>query len=196
MIPRVRRTALLVGGAVIALWLAFNAGPAAVESVRETRWQLADRVRLLEQSRREIAQETIIFDSAASMKQAIVALAPWLLSGGTAAEAADALNGLISLAADRSSAKLTGITPEEDSAAAGSLRRVALRAAFDCDVSGLVSVLGFLVDQEIVLVTDRVQVIAAEPGGTAAGQEVLRVELTVRGWYQVGENPVDGVSGP
>ena len=196
MTPRARQRTLLSGGAVIVLWLVFKAGPAAVDSIRETRWQLADRVRLLEQSRREIASEQIVFDSATRMKQAIVALAPQLLSGATAAEAADALNGLVSLAADRASARLTGVSSEEDSAATGPLRRIALRAAFDCDVRGLVGMLQFLVDQDAVLATDRLQVVVAEPGGSTSGAEVLRVEMTVRGWYQAGENPVDRLSGP
>jgi hypothetical protein len=186
-----RRRALLGGVALIVLWLAVEGAPAAVESFRETRWTLADRVRLLEQSRHAIGQEQTVFDSAARIKDVIVALAPRLLSGSTRAEAVNALNGMISLAADRSNAKLTGITPEDDSARAGSLRRVALRGAFDCDVRGLVAILWFLLDQEVVLVTDRLQVLVAEPGGSPNGAEVLRVELTVRGWYQAGAEEAD-----
>ena len=60
-----------------------------------------------------------------------------------------------------------------------------MRAAFDCDIRGLVAVLRFLMEQEVVLTTDRLQVLVAEPGGSPDAAEVLRVELTVRGWYMV-----------
>ena len=184
MKPLPRRPLLFAGITVLALWVAFKAAPTVLARIREARWQFTDRVRLLEQSRRELALEAAIADSSKAIKEAMVSLAPRLLSGTTPAEAADALNGLISLAADRSSTKLTAVSAEEDSASAGLLRRVAVRAQFDGDIRGLAGFLRSLVEGETVLVADRLQVVAAEPGGSGAGPEVLRIELTVRGWYQ------------
>ena len=184
MKPLPRRTLLVVGIATIAVWVVFKAAPAALARIREARWQFADRLRLLEQGRRELALEDAIADSARAIKEAMVNLAPRLLSGRTTAEAGDALNGLITLAADRSNAKLTAVAAEEDSASAGLLRRVAVRAQFDSDIRGLDGFLRFIMEEENVLVADRLQVVAAEPGVGGAGPEVLRVELTIRGWYQ------------
>jgi hypothetical protein len=183
MTERSRRGALIGGGMIIGLWLTFKAGPAVVGSIRESRWQLADQVRLLEQSRREIDRERMILDSAMVLKNAILALGPRLLSGKTVAEAVDALNGLINLAADRANAKVTGFSPETDSVTAGGLRRAVARVAVDCDVRGLTAMLRGLAGEEIVLSTDGFQVVAAEPGGSGSGPEVLRVEMRVRGWY-------------
>jgi hypothetical protein len=168
----------------VALWAALKVGPWAIGGFTEARWRLADRTRLLEQSRSMVLREPAIRDSATSVKDAIVALAPRLLSGGTQAEAADALGGLVNRAADQSNARLTGTSPEADSVQVGMLRRVAVRAAFDCDIRGLVSLLGFFAAQETLVLTDALRVVAEDAVAQGDGPEVLHMEVTLRGWYQ------------
>ncbi len=184
---RLSRARLRLGiGAILACWVAIRVLPAMVDGIRDVRWEAADRTRRLEQSRREIGREPEILAAAAAAREQLVAASAQLLPGESAAQANDALSGLVNLAADRASARLSGSSPEVDSAAVGSLRRVSLRAAFDCDIRGLVTLLHTLAEEEVVLVADGLRVLAAEAGGNPAGPEVLRVELTVRGWYQEG----------
>lgn len=182
--PRHRQKVLLVGAIIIAGWVALRAIPTLINSWQEARWEVQDRARLLAQSRREITNEKMLFDSAARVKEAMIGLAPRLLAGETAAQASDALTGLLGVAAARWNTKLTGTNPVEDSTTVGDLQRVGIHAAFDGDILGVIDMLQSLAEGETVLTTDEVRILAAETGGNATAAEVLRVELTVRGWYQ------------
>jgi hypothetical protein len=168
---------------MISLWLTVRVIPGLVHSWQTARWELRDRARLLAQSRREIAGEEAIIDSAEASRKAIVELAPKVLTGETAAQASDALTSLLQVLATRSNTRFTGSNPVEDTTSAGDLHRVAVHATLDGDIAGVSGLLGGLADEGTVLTTDDLQILAAETAATPSSAEVLRVELTVRGWY-------------
>ncbi|MEO8201001.1 MAG: type II secretion system protein GspM [Gemmatimonadota bacterium] len=188
MTPGRRKMSLLVGLVIVAIWLAARVIPAAAGRFMDARWAIGERARLLAQSRRDIANEKILFDSAATIKQSMIDLAPKLLSGETAAQASDALTSLLGVIAERSNTKLTGSNPVDDSTMAGGLRRVAVHATLDGDIAGVTGLLQGLAQEATVLTTDDLQLLAADAAGTVTPTEVLRVELTVRGWYLAGRN--------
>jgi Type II secretion system (T2SS), protein M subtype b len=186
-----RRRMLFIGIGIVTSWTSLKALPWLVTEWGEARWEVQDQARLLAQHRIEIANEQALAHSAAQVKEAMIALAPRLLAGETSAQAGDALAALLSVVATRSNTKLTSSLPMADSTEAGHLRRVAIHAAFDGDIRGVTSMLRSLSEEETVLIADELRILAADAGGSEGGAEVLRVELTVRGWY-LSEKPISG----
>ena len=180
---RSRRGLLIAGSAVILAWVLFRGVPTALDNWRKLRWQVEDRARLLAEYRRTIRGESVLSDSAEAIKQNMLALTPTLLTGTTAAQAGDAMVRLLEVISDRSNTRLTGTQPVADSAAAGPLLRVSTRAAIEGDISGLVLLLRGLGEDDVVLDTDDLSIMAVETTTDPNSAEVLRAEVTVRGWY-------------
>jgi Type II secretion system (T2SS), protein M subtype b len=185
---RRRKTAFLIGSVIVLGWLSVRVIPAIVHSWQEASWELRDRTRLLAQSRREIQRQKVTFDSATSMKRAIVDLAPRVLTGETAAQASDALTSLLGIVTTRSNTRLTGSNAVEDSASAGALHRVSVHATVDGDITGVAGLLQGLAEEKTVLTTDDLQILATESGAAIHSAEVPRVDVTVRGWYLAGRS--------
>ena len=111
MTPRDRR-AVLMGGVVVAgAVLGLRVLPWAVRRVTEARALLRERATLLARTGEEMASLPRLRDSAAVLSQALVALAPQVLSGSTPAEAGADLSGRMNLAASRAPAKVERLDP-------------------------------------------------------------------------------------
>jgi len=178
------RRALIVGSiVVIAAVFVFRALPWTVRSALAAETGLRERAALLARARADLADAGVLRDSAAELSRALVALAPRILSGSSAAEAIADLSGRVNLAASTHQAKLERVDPLPDSGLAGRLHRVALRAAFECDVRGLVGVLQALEFGKAPLAVRELRVTAVDAGSPDKTPEVLRVELTVTGWF-------------
>ena len=131
---------------------------------------LSERAVLLARTREELASLPKLRDSAAVLTRAVVALAPQVLSGSTSAEAGADLSGRMSLAASRAPARVDRVDPLPDSSGAGRLGRViAFLRAIDAG--------------DEVLTLDELRIVALEPGAPERGPEVLKVEVTIGGWY-------------
>ena len=183
MTPRDRR-ALLVGGiAVVAAVLGLRVLPWAVRRVTTAHAVLRERATLLARTRDEMATLPELRDSAAVLSQALVALAPQVLSGSTAAEAGADLSGRMNLAASRAPAKVERIDPLPDSSGDERLGRVRVHAALETDVRGLIALIRAIDTGDEVLKLDELRVEAPEPGTVQRGPEILKVEITVSGWY-------------
>jgi len=181
--PRDRR-ALLVGGiAVVAAVLGLRVLPWAVRRVTTAHAVLRERATLLARTRDEMATLPELRDSAAVLSQALVALAPQVLSGSTAAEAGADLSGRMNLAASRAPAKVERIDPLPDSSGDERLGRVRVHAALETDVRGLIALIRAIDTGDEVLKLDELRVEAPEPGTVQRGPEILKVEITVSGWY-------------
>ena len=183
MMPRGNRKVLLIGAIVIAGWVTLRCVPFLFHRWRELRWELEDRAHLLTRSRRAIVNEEVLADSAARVKEGIIALGPLLVGGGTTAQASDALIRLVGVLAARSNTRLAETRAVEDSATAGTLRRVAIHAVLDGDIRGVTGLLRSLAEDNTVVTADELRIVSAEPGLAQNAPEVLRVEVTVRGWY-------------
>jgi len=183
MTPRDRRAlavgALVVVGAVLGLRVL----PWGLRRLGSAHALLRERAELLARTRDEMAALPTLRDSAAVLSQALVALAPQLLSGSTAAEAAADLSGRMNLAAARAPAKVDRLDPLPDSTSDGGLGRVRVHAALETDIRGLVALIRAIDTGDEVLKLDELRVEAPEPGAPVRGPEILKVEVTVSGWY-------------
>lgn len=170
---------LAVAGAVLVL----RAIPWGARRALTAERELAATQELLARTRADLEEEQPLADSVARVTQAVVALAPRILSGRSAAEAVADLSGRVNLAATRHHARLDRTDAAPDSASAGLLARVAVRATLETDVRGLAEFLQTVAQDAAVLSADQLHVVATDPGSADNRPEVLRVEVTVRGWY-------------
>ncbi len=183
MTPRDRR-ALLVGGAVAAVaWLGLRGVPAAVREIQARRSELAAKRALLARIRAEIREGATLTDSVPALERQVVALAPKILTGQREAEALTDLTGRVSTAASAHKVKLVRTVPVPDSARAGHLRRVAVRASLEGDTEGTLGTVGQLARGSAVLSISDVVIAAGDPGPPPTAPEVLQSELVLRGWY-------------
>jgi type II secretory pathway component PulM len=183
MIARDRR-ALIVGGLiVVAAVFVLRLVPSVLRTALAAHGTLRERAALLARTRNEMASLPRLRDSAAVLSQALVALAPQVLSGSSAAEAGADLSGRMNLAASRAPAKLERVDALPDSNENGRLGRVRVHAALETDVRGLVALLRSIDAGDEVLRLEELRVEAPDPGMVARGPEILKVEVTVSGWY-------------
>jgi len=173
-----------MGGIAIAVAvLGLRVLPWAVRLVTEAHAVLRERATLLARTREETASLPTLRDSAAVLSQALVALAPQVLSGSSPAEAGADLSGRMNLAASRAPAKVERLDPLPDSSGDGRLGRVRVHAALETDVRGLIALIRAIDAGDEVLKLDELRVEAREPGTVERGPEILKVEITVSGWY-------------
>lgn len=183
MTERDRRALILGGSVVIGAVFVLRVLPWGMRSALAAEEGLRQRAALLARARAELAAASVLRDSAVDLGQALVGLAPKILSGNSVAEAAADLSGRVNLAASRNQAKLERVDPQADSTVAGRLHRVALRAAWECDIRGLVGMLQALTFGKAALAVRELRVTAVDAGSVDRSPEVLRVEMTVVGWF-------------
>jgi len=142
---------------------------------------ISDRVsaqrHLLARGRWELAQADMLEDSVHSIQQAVIALAPELLSGGDAVAAAERLEGIVTVAAI-GGAKIEAVDFVSDSMRAGHLRRATIRTTLESDLPGLLAVLGRLSSGDPAVRVLSIQVTATNPEAVEEVQ-VLRAQLLV-----------------
>jgi len=178
------RHALLVGGiAVAGAVLGLRVLPWTIRQATAARALLRERATLLARTQEELASLPQLRDSANVLSQALVALAPQVLSGSTAVEAGADLSVRMNLAASRAPAKVERLDPLPDSSGVGRLGRVRVHAALETDVRGLIALIRAIDTGEEVLKLDELRVEAPEQGAAQRGPEMLKVEITVSGWY-------------
>ena len=193
MTGRDRRALVLGGAVVIGAFLVLRVVPWGVRNVLGAETGLRERATLLARAQADLADAGMLRDSAVQLGQAIVGLAPKILSGSSAADAIADLSGRVNLAVTSHQAKLERVDPLRDSLRAGRLRRVALRAAFECDVRGLAGVLEALEFGKVALSLRELRVTAVDAALADKMPEVLRVEMTVAGWYLGGRDAGSGM---
>jgi len=178
-----RRALLLGGAAVLGAVLMLRVIPGGVRSARAAQMELAERAALLARAREEVARQGSLQDSVAAVTRQVVALAPKILVGNTAAEAAADLAGRLNLAASRSSTKLERVDPVADTAVAGRLRRVSARVALEGDLGGVTRFLRSIEGGEAVLTIGQLRLTAPDPASSDRVPERLRLEATVAGFF-------------
>ena len=183
MTARDRRALLLGGVAIASAVLGMRVMPWAARRATQAHAVLRERTALLARTREEMASLPTLRDSAAVLSQALLALAPQVLSGSTPAEAGADLSGRMNLAASRAPAKVERMDPLPDSSGDGRLGRVRVHAALETDVRGLIALIRTIDTGDEVLKLDELRVEAPEPGTVERGPEILKVEITVSGWY-------------
>jgi len=192
MTQRDLRALKLGGSVVLAGFLLLRAVPWAVRRAVAAGRGLQERTAVLVRVRSDLADAPLLRDSAGVLTRAVVSLAPKLLSGDTPAEALADLSGRLNLAASRNRAKLERTDQLSDSALAGRLRRVRVRAALESDIRGVMSFLRALELGDAVLSVEELRIVASDPNAGDGTPEVLRVEVTVTGWFLERQEPGRG----
>lgn len=183
MTDRDRRAVIVGIGAVVIALLVLRVLPWSVRTTLAAQAGMREQAALLGRARVDLAEAAVWRDSAAELGQALVGLAPKILSGNSSADAVADLSGRVNLAASGHQARIERLDPVPDSTSAGRLHRATLRVAFECDVRGLVGVLEALELGKPVLSVRELRVVPVDPASPDKAPEVLRVEVTVRGWF-------------
>ncbi|MGH7644015.1 MAG: type II secretion system protein GspM [Gemmatimonadales bacterium] len=182
MTPRDRKALLLGGAVVLGAVLLLRVIPWGVRSVLALRARTLERVETLARARDALATAPALRDSLTHALGAVVALAPRLVDGRTAAEASASLSALVSMAARRHQVRLVRLDPVPDSAA-GAFRRVAVHAELEGDVRGLTRFLRAVETGDPLLTLPMLAVLAPDPLGRSPGPEMLRAEVDVTGFF-------------
>lgn len=183
MTPRDRRAVLLGVIAIGAAVTGLRVVPWGLRRASAAYADLRERSALLARTRDDMASLPELRDSAATLSRELVALAPDLLSGSSPAEAGADLSGRMNLAASRAQARVERIDPLPDSAGSGRLGRVRVHAALESDVRGLVAFLKAIDGADEVVKLDELHVEAPQALTSERGPEILKIEVTVSGWY-------------
>lgn len=194
MTPRERRVVRLGMAMIVGALLLLRLGPWGVGRAIRDRRDLSQQVTLLAQARAELLRAPALRDSAALVQRELTALPAALLGGWTPRTAGADLARRLAAAVPHERAQLLGLWTLRDSATAGLLGRVTVRATLLTDVGGLGQVLSGLTGGEPVLVVRQIEVTTRDPDGSDHRAEVLRVRLTVSAWYarRVGQPGVGG----
>jgi Type II secretion system (T2SS), protein M subtype b len=181
--PRDRRALIWGGAAVIGAVLALRVVPSTLRAVAALRVEAIDRVRTVARANDFLGGAAATRDTLAQTLGAVVALAPRLIEGRTAAEAQASLSSLVSLAASQHALRVMTLDPLPDSSADGAFNRVAVHVELEGDIAGLARFLGAVEKGDPLLTLPALAVQAIDPTGTANGAEQLKVEATIIGLY-------------
>ena len=173
---------------MLAAWLALRGVPWIGRALIGQRTHLLEQQATLMRARNAVETASAARESLAVTLRSVLALAPRLVDGRTAAEAAAALSGHLSFVAGQSRIRVTALNPVSDSTT-GTFHSVAARLTAEGDVSGLTTLLLRLERGEPLLTVRDLAVQATSPTTGTARPERLRFELTVAGWYLPRETP-------
>ncbi len=182
------RRAIVVGAAVVGLAImVLKAGPWGWRRVVEVEAELRGRAEMLEGMRADVRASALLDDSAKVVRRRLAALAPKLLTGRTAAEAAADLGARLAVFAESHRVRVSRTESVPDSTDGGALVRVAVRAVLESDTRGLFRFLESVGRDPVVLVVEEVRIAVADPYVGRDRPELLHTELVVRAWYLPGK---------
>jgi len=188
-IPARDRRAVVVGAVVIVIAIGLFRGAPALhrwseDSAASARELVAEAQRL----HQSVAGAAAMADTMRGRSARLVALAPALLDGASAATAGATLASIISGAAASADARLGSVQIRVDTAARDSsgklgraFARVAVRASLTADVRGFARFLLFLERGLTMLAVEELSITQSEPGADGTRPEMLRVDLVVAG---------------
>jgi len=177
------RRALIMGASFLVLaWIGLRGIPAGLRLVKGLQIAAQERAATLARARAVLATTPADHDSLVNVLSAIVALAPELVDGTTAADAQASLTAWVSATASRHRLKVLRIDPLPDSSAAV-FGRVAVHGELEGDVRGLAHLLRAIETQNPLLSVSALSVDAGDPIGHRGAPESLHLEATIAGFY-------------
>jgi len=183
MTPRDRRALIWGGGVVLGAVLVLRIVPWTIRGATALRAEAAERVQTVARANEVLAGAPATRDSLADALNAVIALAPRLVDGRTAADAQASLSGLVSLAANRHALRIMRLDPLPDSTAVGVFNRVAVHVELEGDVAGLTRFLGAVERGDPLLTLAALAIQAVDPVGRPNTPEQLKIEATIAGLY-------------
>lgn len=190
---RDRRTLIAGVVAVAALLVVGRGRPAWHEWDAGTRAAAVEARQLADRARQEVAALPALRDSTRARQQRLVALAPAILEGRTAAAAGATLASLVSGAASSAGVELGPVEVMPDTAS-GTFARIAVRASATGDLAGVVAFVKALEAGPELLAVREWAIEQPLAGGPADQPEALRITLTVEG-ISLRAAAADGASG-
>lgn len=167
---------------VAAGWTVLRGLPAAIEAERATRERIEAKAELLATGRADVASLDSLERAAHLVKGRVAAIAPLLLSGGSASEAASDFSAQVRAVLESQGARVNALQPMDDSATAGDLRRIRLRVELTTDLEGLFATLRALDLYPVIIRISLVRVVAND-GADGGAYESLSVELGLAALY-------------
>ncbi|MGH7532706.1 MAG: GspMb/PilO family protein, partial [Gemmatimonadales bacterium] len=175
---------LIWGAGVLTVALVFGRlVPMALRAWRVAQGELAERTALLARERGDLGELPTLEDSAKVVEASFVALAPTLLTGGSAAEAVADLEGRINLSASRHRTTVIRLEPAPDSTTIARLGQVRVTVQVESDWAGIVEFLQAVDADPAALGVGSLDVTSADPVASSARPELLHVGLEIDGWY-------------
>ena len=168
--------------AVVFGLLVFRILPWGARKVAAWRTRAEQREETLVLTRRVIAALPGLKDSLADLLPQVVALAPEMTSQGTAADASADLTAAVRLSVTRAGLRVVRTDPLPDSSK-GALGVVAVHAQLEGDIAGLTRALKMMETGAPTLTVRALSVDVPTPSGRRDAAEVLRLGLTVAGYY-------------
>lgn len=154
-------------------------------SALDRKSDLDNRVGLLQRMQHEVSSAARLEDSGVVVKGRLAAVIPKLLTGRTRAEATADLGARLAATASRHRVRVSRTASVSDTIGA-QLGQVAVRTALESDTRGLIEFLDAMSRDSVVLVVDSVHVMVVDPLVSHDRAELVRTELTVRGWFLPG----------
>lgn len=179
---RDRRALLGGGGTILTAALLLRGVPAGLAGVQHLRERTAEQVATLARAEAVIVRGHAVRDSLASVIRGIVALAPELVDGESAADAQASLAALLSLSANRHAVKVIHFDALADSAV-GVFGRVAMHAELEGDLADITGVIGGIETGEPLLTLANVALETPDPVPHPRMSEVLHASFDIRGFY-------------
>jgi hypothetical protein len=179
---RDHRAVLWGAGLVAGGILVFRGGPEAARAITTLQSRTESQVATLGRVENLLAREPAVRDSLSTTLRDIVALAPDLVDGTSAAAAQASLSALLSLAADRHSVKVLRVDPLPDSAA-DVFHRVAIHLELEGDLAGVSRLLASIESGHPVLTVSALAIETPDPAPHPRTPEGLHVVLDVAGYY-------------
>lgn len=180
-----RRWAVLVGTA-LAFVILVRCGSWAVAELGALSERVETRRGLLAAIEAERLNLVPLQQVRARLRDTLTTLAPRLLRGTSEIAALADLSGRLGTIASRYHGRLVRLDAVPDSLVAGRLQRVRARALIETDFEGVAEMLAGLERQEVVLVPERMVIMAPEPSAGPETPERLEVELQLTGWFLPG----------
>ncbi len=176
------RRILALGLALMAsAWLILRGAPATWHALEARHERVVQTEIALARARAALLAVPVARESLAVRAQRLVAYAPRLFAGATAAEAGAELSGWVGGQATLRRVRIVRENVDADSAVPP-FRRLTLRLEAEGDVVGLAAWLADLEHGPKLLALEELAITAPEPGAAPAQAERLRAELVLVGW--------------
>jgi Type II secretion system (T2SS), protein M subtype b len=182
---RDRRTATL-GITVVGSLIGLSRGLRALTAWEETRVaEASDATARLSSARANVRLLSVLRDSLRARLERLAAADSVLLTGTSSAAAAADLASLLDEAGRAARLRITAMQLRADSAAQGSITRVAVRVTGTTDVRGLASFLRSIEGNDTPLAIRELVVSQPEPAAPDSKPETLRVDIAVEGLARI-----------